>query len=325
MKDSKVSVIIPVYNAEKYLAEAIDSVLSQTYRNLEIILVDDGSTDGSGEYCDHIKEMDCRVRVFHTENAGVAEARNFALERINGDYVVFIDSDDLVKPDYIENMVRAAEKWNAHLVVCRWMRGDHHSTEEFYQYETLKSPLISYIYLNQYRWTGKYRHDIVWAALYSASLASAISFSSDLYVGEDTFYFAQALKKTGGFVFVDEQYYYYRHHTGSIVHNRYQMRHTTEITSWERVKDLFSEQSESFRNECECAIALRCKKNYLNAKESCFEDENLYRELYNKAKQRYRNVLRSPEINFKGKILLSVFLLFPNTYAAYHVGKSKSL
>ena len=320
-----VSIIIPVYNAGEYLAETLHSVRSQTYRNLEIILVDDGSTDGSGEYCDCLKEKDCRIKVFHKENGGAAEARNDALERVNGDYVAFIDSDDLVKPDYIENMARVAEKWNAQLVVCRWLSGAKYSPEEFYQYKTSKMPSNVYVDLNQYTWTGEFRHPIAWAALYSAPLAKGISFSRDLYVGEDTLYFAKALKNAGGLVYIDEQYYYHRYHIDSITGKKYQLKHATEITSWERVKDLFSEQSESFRNECECAIALRCKKNYLNAKESCFEDENLYRELYNKAKQRYRNVLRSPEINFKGKILLSVFLLFPNTYAAYHVGKSKSL
>ena len=153
MKDSIVSIIIPVYNAGEYLAETLDSVLSQTYSNLEIILVDDGSTDGSGEYCDRIKESDCRIKVFHKENGGAAEARNYALERVNGDYVVFIDSDDLVKPDYIENMVRAAEKWNAQLVVCRWMSGAKYSPEEFYRYETSETPLNVYVDLNQYMYT----------------------------------------------------------------------------------------------------------------------------------------------------------------------------
>lgn len=259
--------------------------------------------------------------MFHKENGGAADARNYALERINGDYIVFVDSDDLVKPDYIERMVQVAEKWNAQLVVCRWMSGAKYSPEEFYKYESLKTPSNVYVDVNQYTWTGKYRHDISVAALYSATLASGICFSNDLYVGEDTFYFAQLLKRAGGFVFVDEQYYYYRYNIESTVHKKYQFKHATEITARERIRELFSEQSEPFINECESAIAIICKKNYMKAKESKYKNKVLYREIYNKAKQRYRNILYSPEIDAKRKVFLQHFLYFPTSMHFYIDGE----
>ena len=95
MKQEKlISIIVPVYNVEKYLEQCLDSIIGQTYKNLEIILVDDGSTDSSGAICDRYAEQDKRIRVIHRENGGVCAARNTALEAVTGDYIGFVDPDD---------------------------------------------------------------------------------------------------------------------------------------------------------------------------------------------------------------------------------------
>ena len=100
-----VSVIVPVYNAEAYLAECLDSLLGQTYKDIEIILVDDGSTDNSGSLCEQYVAIDKRIRFFHQENAGVSAARNLALENAKGRYVCFVDSDDVVSSDFILHLL----------------------------------------------------------------------------------------------------------------------------------------------------------------------------------------------------------------------------
>ena len=100
-----VSVIIPVYNVEKYLAECVDSVLNQTHRNIEVILVDDGSSDGSGAMCDAYAEQDERVRVIHKTNGGQSSARNAALEVMTGEWLLFVDSDDWIEPDTLEALL----------------------------------------------------------------------------------------------------------------------------------------------------------------------------------------------------------------------------
>ena len=112
MKDFNplVSVIIPVYNVKKYLKEAVESAISQNYKNLEILLIDDGSTDGSGELCDKLKEEDARIKVFHKENGGLSSARNFALEKIKGEYVCFLDSDDSLTPDFVSYNIKLIEE-----------------------------------------------------------------------------------------------------------------------------------------------------------------------------------------------------------------------
>ena len=109
-----ISLVIPVYNVEKYLDKCMESVLAQTYDNFEVILVDDGSTDSSGKMCDGYAERDSRVTVYHKQNGGLSDARNFGVEHCNGDLVSFIDSDDYVTEDYLEYL------W--YLMICLRMQ-----------------------------------------------------------------------------------------------------------------------------------------------------------------------------------------------------------
>lgn len=114
----KISVVIPVYNVEKYLSECLDSVINQTYKNLQIIIVDDGSTDSSGKICDEYAEKDDRITVVHQSNAGAGAAKNTGLELIDGDYFSIIDSDDYIELDMYEKMVNSLEKYNSDIAQC---------------------------------------------------------------------------------------------------------------------------------------------------------------------------------------------------------------
>lgn len=98
----KISVIVPVYNVEKYLKRCMDSIINQSYENLDIIMIDDGSTDSSGDLCDQIALMDCRIRVQHKKNGGLSSARNVGLDIMNGEYVMFVDSDDYISEDCVQ-------------------------------------------------------------------------------------------------------------------------------------------------------------------------------------------------------------------------------
>ena len=102
-----ISIIVPVYNVNKYLGKCLDSLLAQTERDIEILLIDDGSTDDSGRICDEYSNLDQRVRVFHTKNQGVSAARNRGLSESKGDYIGFVDSDDWVEPTMYEQMLNA--------------------------------------------------------------------------------------------------------------------------------------------------------------------------------------------------------------------------
>lgn len=112
-----ISVIVPVYNVEPYLRECLDSIINQTYCDLEILIIDDGSTDGSPQICEEYREKDERIRVFHTENRGQSAARNLGLDNARGDWIMFVDSDDYVSPDFCAIPHQTALKHGADLVI----------------------------------------------------------------------------------------------------------------------------------------------------------------------------------------------------------------
>lgn len=99
---NKISIIIPIYNVEQYLPQCLDSIINQTYKNLEIILINDGSTDNSGKICDNYAKVDNRIHVFHKKNEGVSSARNLGLEKCTGDFIGFVDPDDFIELNMYE-------------------------------------------------------------------------------------------------------------------------------------------------------------------------------------------------------------------------------
>lgn len=118
--DIKISVIVPIYNVEAYLPKCIDSILNQSYKNLEIFLIDDGSPDRCGEICDEYAKKDRRIKVIHKKNGGLSDARNVAIDVCTGEYLTFIDSDDTVSVEHIETLYHLVEKYQCKLSVGQW-------------------------------------------------------------------------------------------------------------------------------------------------------------------------------------------------------------
>ena len=118
MKDLLISIIIPIYNVEKYLSRCLDSVINQTYKHLEIILIDDGSTDGSPLICDNYQKKDKRIQVYHKTNGGLSSARNLGLNYCSGKYIAFIDSDDWVEFDFYKILIQLCEQYQVKMACC---------------------------------------------------------------------------------------------------------------------------------------------------------------------------------------------------------------
>lgn len=157
-----VSIVIPVYNNEKYVTKCIESVCAQKYSNLQIILVDDGSTDSSGSICDQFAEQDDRIVVIHQENGGVSNARNNGIRVATGEYLTFIDGDDYVGEDYIVDLIECAQKNDADMVICGLRMVDVKGQE---QQVIIPGEYIRY---EHEEWT--FRISGVWAHLYKREL-----------------------------------------------------------------------------------------------------------------------------------------------------------
>lgn len=218
-----VSVIIPVYNQEKYLNKCIDSILSGTYRNLECIIVDDGSTDNSPLLCDEYKE-DERVVIIHKENGGLTSARKAGYEVAKGKFITFIDSDDYVSKDYVEKLYAALKDKDADISVCGHYRDDEgRIIENTYPIPDriidgniigdYVLPIIGKIYAAGYENMPGY----VWGRLYKRELISETCFVSerDVYTEDDIFqmYVSRGAKRI---VFIKDKLVYYRDNSQSL-------------------------------------------------------------------------------------------------------------
>ena len=122
MKNSKISIIVPVYNVEKYLKECIESLINQTYKDLEILLIDDGSKDNSGKICDEYANKDKRIKVIHQENSGVSKTRNYGIELATGDYVMFVDSDDWLEENTCELLIKEIKTQNKDMIIFNFCK-----------------------------------------------------------------------------------------------------------------------------------------------------------------------------------------------------------
>lgn len=211
----KVSIIIPVHNVEKYLGQCLDSVLSQTYKDLEIILVDDGSTDTSGQICDQYAKQDLRVCVIHQKNAGAANAKNTGLDKATGRYIAFADSDDYVEPNWIEKLVVTAETFNADVVECdfekvyqSYGRVENHFSEKLAEF-TAEG------YLGQYlsNWTCS----LFWNKLFCAERLNGIRFRKERRCIDDEFFTYKAVTGARKIIRIQDVLYHYRQRASSAV------------------------------------------------------------------------------------------------------------
>ncbi len=193
-----ISVIVPVYNVEKYLEKCIDSILAQTYKNLEIILVDDGSPDRCGQICDEYEEKDARIKVIHKGNEGQAVARNYALEICKGDYIAFVDSDDFIEVDMLEIMMNEISRGENDVAICgvkfcECKTGRIHSVSYTDEVLSGDADLLIHRYL-----TGKVR-SIMCDKLYKAELFKTARFPK-LRCREDAYVLPELLGEVHSFV-----------------------------------------------------------------------------------------------------------------------------
>lgn len=226
-----VSVIIPVYNVEKYLTRCLESVIAQTYSNLEIILVDDGSTDNSGKVCDKYQENDSRIKIIHKINGGQSDARNVGIDKACGEYIAFVDSDDWITKDYIESMYSLMITNDCDIATCGVRRifkevTVRNKTEEKYKIcyrdEAVKHLLYQRISTSAY---GK---------LYKTDLWDAIRFPvGKIYEEIEPLY--MIFRRSMKVVMINQCKYMYYYRVGSIVNQKFSLKKMDYVENCKRV------------------------------------------------------------------------------------------
>ena len=222
----KVSIVIPVYNVEKYLRDCMDSVIVQTYQDIEVIVVNDGSTDNSGIICDEYAAKDDRFRVIHKENGGAASAKNVGLDHATGDYIAFLDSDDYVEPNWIGELVNALESNYSDVAECNFLRELINFSEVGNDSKYYVGAFTTEDYLANYldNWTCS----LFWNKLFKAELIKNVRFRSERRCIDDEFFTYKVLSAATKIVRIDNQLYHYRQRRSSVVSSEKNKKQITD-------------------------------------------------------------------------------------------------
>lgn len=217
----KVTLIVPVYNVKPYLKKCVDSIMAQTYKELDILLIDDGSTDGSSEICDELKERDERIQVFHRQNGGLSSARNVGLDKVMSYYVMFVDSDDCIEPELVERCVKRIEADGSDMVIFGYNKvnedGKVLQACTFGDKVLTQAEAVSNLYKSitemsfGYAWNKLYRFDPI--------LRNEMKFDSSIIDREDLVFNMQMLDVIEKISYLDYAGYAYLQRSGSLLHN----------------------------------------------------------------------------------------------------------
>lgn len=310
MKKIFVSVIIPVYNVEDYLSTCIDSVLEQSHKELEVILVDDGSTDKSGKICDAYRKEDSRVRVIHKENGGLSDARNAGIEIAQGSYISFVDSDDYVHKDFIKTLLKACKEYSAEIAVCRHFKfcSDAEllscNKKDFCGLTLLdKKRAFRAFLLNQ---NGDFV--VTWNKLYAARLWKYIRFPKGK-IHEDCFVSHQLYLDSDKIIYLDDILYGYRSRPSSIIKSADAYREYAAVEAYEMLLKLTAEKYPEYIRLAEAAY-MHANLGVLN---KCTKKDSRFIKLCrtNLQKIKYRH---NPYISFLNRVRIFVFILAPSLY-----------
>ena len=205
-----ISVIVPVYNVEPYLVKCLDSIINQTFKDLEIIIIDDGSTDQCGSICDSYACSDSRIKVFHTENRGISSVRNFGLENATGEYIGFVDSDDWIEPDMYEILFNKIEETGADIVECGFFREYSDKTKEIkYNSKNMTGPeAVSYLLNGEL-------FNAVWNKIWKKNCIGDIRFSESK-VFEDIVFTSRVFADSTLVCYIDSVKYHYLQRDSSL-------------------------------------------------------------------------------------------------------------
>lgn len=304
-KGPLISIIVPVYNCEKYLNECLNSIINQTYSNLEIILVDDGSKDNSGAICDKYAENDKRVKVFHSKNHGVSFTRNFGIKHANGEYIGFVDADDYIDKRMFEILLNNSLKYDAEISICDVSRNPK-------KLGNIKNRSI--IVYNQHEYVKKYFRIGSQTCeyypvnkLYRKSVIADNFFPIKYHEGEDTYGVLKTILNSNKFVYCQQVLYYYRVNNSSAT-SSYSDTDWELIDVWDDIVDLVSatdyvEYAKLNRKRLDFTMLMRMA---LNVKTSVLKKDEKANKLLASLKKNEKYLLKS-SMRFDRKILIFAF------------------
>lgn len=322
MKQELISVVIPIYNVEKYVEKCVNSVISQTYKNMEIILVDDGSKDKSGEICDSFEKKDKRIKVIHKKNGGLSDARNAGIEIAKGKYISFIDSDDYVSELFIERLYNLCTQNNADIAECAFIKFEDKS-----QIKKIEDSTVISVKNNEDVLYDLYRKEsyvvtvVVWNKLYKMDLFNDIRFPKGK-INEDEFTTYKLFWKCKKIAITSERLYYYRKNNNSIMGKKFNVnRYDCLEAEEERADFLYENKLMNLYSLCVARYLKRIQEYYYKTIMFIDNSKEYQKMLLQKYRKQYKNTLQYQ--NLETKIKNIFFYTSPKTcYFIYRIRMS---
>jgi len=234
-KEPLITILSPCYNVESYLPQCLDSIINQTYKNLQIVLIDDGSNDNTWIVMRDYASKDSRIEIYHQENQGVAATRNNLLDKVKGDYVLFVDSDDWIELDMVEFLIQKSIESRIDIVVCGNVINDTQVKEEFRQ-ELWNQEYVIKKFLLHRELNGSLCNKLV-----KTSLLLGLRFEPNISYGEDALFFWAVIQKAQNMLFTDRQLYHYRMNGDSISHNSFGIKKHSGYHVWSMISNSVEE------------------------------------------------------------------------------------
>lgn len=308
MKDL-VSIIIPVYNVEKYLKKCVNSVVKQTYDKLEIILVDDGSADNSGNMCDKLALKDSRIRVFHKTNGGLSDARNFGIKRANGNFITFIDSDDIVAVNLIAHLMKLIKEYDADISICDPVHIFSKIKEEYEFKDPSKIVSLTHTQALNLMFYQKDFLVSAWGKLYKKSFFDKVEFPVGMLF-EDIAIMYKLFSKAKRIVYSDAQYYGYYHRENSITTNAFSKKDLDILKICDSLQ-IFAKEHPELKKSIRCYVINANFRIYLNAPR-IQKYENIILKCKNYISDNAYSVIKDRNVRSKLRFAIALFLINKN-------------
>lgn len=311
MDNDLITIIIPVYNVEEYIEMCLESVQVQTYDNIEIILINDGSTDNSKKICEKYTNMDSRFKIINKKNEGVSAARNVGLQKANGKYVTFVDSDDYIDKNYIFYLYNQIIKNNTDISICGTIDVDENGDYKRYSKNYVEE--IDSIKALQELLNEEYYTSVVWAKMYKKELVQNIKFNNEIKIAEDLDFLYKVIGKAKTIsVNTNKKLYYYRMRKNSLTSKEYNRNWENEI---KLCKDIIEDCKKNNINIVSNAIRRYIRINctcMIKILKYCKDDKKNYNKLKKNIKQYEKMYMRDTNIGLKLKIKMILLLYYKN-------------
>lgn len=309
-----ISIIVPIYKVEKYLDECIKSIIKQTYKNIEIILVDDGSPDDCGNICDNYAKEDNRIKVIHKKNGGLSDARNKGIDVAKGRYITFIDSDDYVEFEYIEKLYSTIKENNTLISQCSILKINNRKEIKDrlgYEENCIKTGIEM---INDLYSTHLIENVVVWNKMYNIELFKELRFPFGK-IHEDEFTTYKIFYNVDKVAIIDNYLYNYRQTDESIIGKKFSTKRLELLEAIEQRLTFFKEHNEIELYEKTLKYYLeQLRVNYIKMKlyiENSIDDQ---KKLIKKYRKNYKKYIEMEDISAVNKLKALIFYVSPNMF-----------